>query len=102
MKLKEYLMHHRIRYKDFAVAINVSKSTLWNIITRGDCMLHTALTIEKETNGAVKCKDLLLTEKKIKDKCELKTHQTLDDPVNDGIDQKKCACAANGGKEITA
>lgn len=102
MRLKEYLVHQGIKYKDFARRVGISKSTLWNILWRGNCMLDTALTIEKETNGAVKCKDLLLIEKKIKDKSGPKKCQTLDAPHDDIVDQEQGSGTGDSDEKRTA
>lgn len=59
MRLDEYLNTLHIDPKAFANAIGVSERTIRNVMAgKKDFYLSTALKIEKQTIGAVKCKDL--------------------------------------------
>lgn len=59
MELREYLEINGIKQRSFAKKIGISEFTLHHILNRNkDIMLSTALAIEKETKGKVKCKDL--------------------------------------------
>lgn len=59
MNLKEYLFREDISQKDFAQKIGVSPKTLWSIMNGADLKLSVAMKIEKETDGKVKCQDLV-------------------------------------------
>ena len=59
MRLEKYLTSLEIDPKEFAKAIGVSERTIRNVMTgKKDFYLSTALKIEKQTIGAVKCRDL--------------------------------------------
>lgn len=62
MKLKEFLDMEGIRTKSFARRCGVSQVTIRNITLGKPITLEIALTIEKETRGHVKCKDLAATD----------------------------------------
>lgn len=60
MRLKEYINTLGISPKIFAKKAGLSHITIRNLMALSqDVYLSTALKIEKETCGAVKCKDLL-------------------------------------------
>jgi DNA-binding XRE family transcriptional regulator len=66
MKLSDYLKMTRLRQDEFAELVGISKGTLKNILKgKYDVRLSTALRIEKETKGKVKCKDLVLEQESL-------------------------------------
>ena len=69
MNLKDYLYKNEIKQCDFAERLKISRNLLWSILKGNhDMKLSLALKIEKETNGLVKCKDLLLSKNLKKEK----------------------------------
>ena len=58
MKLKEYLEKNNITTYEFADIVNVTPTTIYNILKGKDTYLSLALRIQEATKRKVKCHEL--------------------------------------------
>jgi hypothetical protein len=101
MKLKEYLDHKRIEYKEFAEMVGISYGTIWNIFHRGNRNLAIAIKIEDLTRGAVTCRDTLTKEIEKKGTPGPHKRLSLDKKPDDGVKKAEKAASTEAKEQAT-